>query len=198
MKQDEGLSGGIFAWIKAKWRTGVDPKGSTPVRGFGPKGEYTLWLPSTEAKRVIEFKSGKAEFQIVGKTANDEELNKLRMDIIKSYSAISIGGMAYLPIDSHLLNYSASLILRNYDMSDEDLTMLHTGTNWVEPICIHALGGEESRNALARSNIAAAELANRRREAPRGPVAETVEGKTVELNPDQSLNPVEPFDLSSD
>jgi hypothetical protein len=144
-------SGGAFEWQKTRRRPEVI--GGIPVQGFGPAGAHTLWLPPPQAIRKVKFVGGKPQVTIVGATIDDPELKNLREKLIATAEIAAVNGAAIVRLDLTILEYAAALISRTYKVSDDDLEFIlpFSGSpKWIESIVIHALGGKENRDALAK------------------------------------------------
>ena len=132
-----------YEWQKTRRRADAPP-GLSPIKGYGVSGEYTMWLPNPESQRIRRFVDGKPEIQVVGPMVDDEEINKLRQEVLDTFRVGIDNDLKYrLYVDVPLLNYSAALLNRVYVLNDEELTMLHSGDLWIKPIMIHVVGGEK-------------------------------------------------------
>lgn len=146
--------GAATEFHKAKLRAEADPSGSAFVRGFGPDGNYSLSLIKPEVTRAFHFINGRAEVKTTGRAVDDPEINALRDIALKSFTSTQFGNKAYAAIDVDLANYASAVIRKTYDVTDDDLNMLFSGTKWVEPMAVHLMGGEAARDALAKARVA--------------------------------------------
>jgi hypothetical protein len=144
-----------YLWHKDHLRADA-PDGCKPVKGFGPGGTYTLWLPSPVVSRARKFVDGKPVITEFGALCDDAELTRLRNQVIKT-TRTEAHPVLRLFADVVLLEYSAGLILRCYDVTDDDLNMLHSGNAWIEPIAVHAIGGAEARDNWRRASAMTAQ-----------------------------------------
>jgi hypothetical protein len=142
-----------FTWQKERRR--ADTAGGVAVRGFGPVGSYTLWLPTPEVSRRVKFVGGKPTMEIVQAAGFDEELQRLRDHVVKSIETVALiaGGRVVLRFPLMLLQYASALIVRHYNVTDAELEMLLPIVGempWVDQIVTHAIGGEQNAKLLAK------------------------------------------------
>jgi hypothetical protein len=212
---DERKTSSQYQWQKQRLRPESERiPGASLVSGYGPDGSYSLYLPSPKAERKFVFKGGKPTLEIVGSCLDIPEIQALRNRVLRGGSA-SPSVSAILFVDAALIEYSAALLRLNYVLNDDDLTFIHSGRKWFEPLIQHALGGADAVKALAsisRDRILAVETnaQNRLNSALRlagGPLPEAdvetvaevagivAAGETVEQLPNaEDVG----FDLSSD
>jgi hypothetical protein len=134
-----------FDWQKARERPDKVP--GPPVRGFGPKGQFTLWLPSPMPTTAGAFVDGKYIVKQVAAGLTDPELLVMRRAVVDSAQSI---GPGVLRVQGLFLDYAAGIIRRNYTVSDEELTMLLlSGDEWHNDVFEHCLGGPEIVSQLA-------------------------------------------------
>lgn len=116
------------------------------MRGFGLQGNYSLYVPSPISERKINFKKGKPTIEIVGTCLEIplvlEARNKVLACVARRFP------LAELFADLVLVEYSAAVLNVNYKLCDDDLTMLHAGRAWREPMIVHAVGGVDAIKAL--------------------------------------------------
>lgn len=142
-----------YEWQKQRRRTDVSFDGAVPVRGFGPSGAHTLWIVSPVVKRQYVFKDGKPT--AVEIESGGEALATLRKQTLSSIDLSRRDGRAFITVDVRLMGYAADVIRMTYNVSDDDLTfLLCESFKWIEPIIIHLLGGESSRDELAKFGTA--------------------------------------------
>jgi hypothetical protein len=138
-----------YEWQKARLKTPARkaPAGCILTRGYGPDGSYSLYLPTANAKRSIEFRGGKPQIVVVDAACQKiPAVNAAREWLLRC--AARALPLAEILADVALVNYSAALLAVNYRLSDDDLGMLHSGGMWREPILKHAMGGEGAVEAL--------------------------------------------------
>src|SRR3954470_13865264 len=78
-----------FEWQQARKR--ADSVNGPPVRGFGPKGAYTLWLPSPMPTTVEKFEGGKFVIVQLDAGLTDVDLLAMRKEIIDSTRTVAEG-----------------------------------------------------------------------------------------------------------
>lgn len=152
-----GLSGGAYEWQKQRRREGVAMQGKIPVSGFGVDGTYTLWLLSPAIVRKVKFKNGKPVVETFGDCVTDPKLLVLRNAVVTSIKSTDDGVRGILTADLRVMEYGAALILNDYKMTDDELEMLMPsgiGANdkWITSLCTHAVGGQDSIDAMSRIN----------------------------------------------
>lgn len=143
-------SGGALEWQKQRLKPGAPLAGSMLTSGFGPDGKQGMYLPSARSGRRYQFKNGKPFVVQTGGIADDPELMHLRDRVLRGTAAADAAAILFY--DTSLIEYSAALLSRNYNLSDEDLELLHSGSAWHEPIMVHALGGKDARDKLQTLN----------------------------------------------
>lgn len=115
--------------------------------GYGPDNTYSLLLPSPRVTRSIKFIDGKATVQQSGDLLSIPEIVELRDRVLKIGSASVSPTLSEIAFpDTTLAEYSAALLRLNYNLTDDDLTFLHSGKVWMETLITHALGGKEARD----------------------------------------------------
>jgi hypothetical protein len=131
-----------FAWHLARRRQDA-PEG-LPVRGFGPGGSFTLWLPNPELTQKMEFKDGRAVVSTVAPASDPALLDKRKHALLtlRTEAGILYGTTA-------VLDYAALLIQRSYNVTDDDLNMLLlSGNKWHQGIILNMIGGEDMRDII--------------------------------------------------
>jgi len=150
-KKDAGTSE-EFQWQKARLKG--TPVGGLMTRGYGPGGAYSLYLPSPRVQRKIEFRDGAANVVETGTCLDDPTIRAARDAVLKSQGLKDKSRLedflAALSADVDLARYSAVCLAVFYNLSDDDLTMLHSGSHWQVPLIRHALGGDDAVEALNR------------------------------------------------
>lgn len=139
-KEKGGKLSSEYEWQKTRRRADAPP-GLVPIRGYGPNGEYTLYAPSSESARKRKFVDGKPEIEVI-QPIQDAEIIELRDKVLNTFRVERNKDLAcVLFADLSLLNYSAAILRKVYNLSDDDLTMLHSGDSWIQPVMIHVIGG---------------------------------------------------------
>lgn len=139
------MVGSPFEWQKARERPDRVP--GPPVRGFGPKGQFTLWLPSPMPTTAGAFVDGKYVVKQLAAGLIDPELIAMRRAVVDSAQSIGAG---VLRVQGLFLDYASGIIRMNYTVTDEDLTMLLlSGDEWHNDVFEHCLGGPEIVSQLA-------------------------------------------------
>jgi len=133
-----------LAWQQARRRP--DGRFNYPITGFGRDGDYTLWVPNPTADRRYVFKGGKPTVEAAPSCFTDPRINALRDQVIRS---ITVAGPGLLNADVAFLEYVAGILLVNYDLSDDELTMLLEGSHWHDAATRHLLGGDDMVAMLA-------------------------------------------------
>jgi hypothetical protein len=134
-----------FEWQKTRKR--ADAVNGPPVRGFGPKGGYTLWLPSPMPTTAEKFEGGKFTVVQLDAGLTDVDLLGMRKEIIDSTRSVAEGVIKVKPL---FMDYAAGLIRRNYTVTDEELSfLLLAGDEWHNDVFEHCLGGPEIVSKLA-------------------------------------------------
>lgn len=144
-----------YEWQKARLKTSDRraPAGCLLTRGYGPTGEYSLYLPSPRIERRITFVDGSPTVALVGSCLEIPEIKAARDSVMEC--AAKRMTLAQIFADVILIKYSAALLTLNYALTDDDLSLLHSGRRWYEPIIRHALGGEDAIDALRQLDAAA-------------------------------------------
>jgi hypothetical protein len=141
-----------FKWQKSRLKG--PPKGGLMTRGYGPGGAYSLFLPSPRVTRKVEFHSGAATIIETGTCLDNPAIRAARDDVLKSQGLQDKPRieefLTALSADLALARYSAVCLAMFYNLSDDDLTLLHSGSHWQIPLLRHALGGEDAVDALNR------------------------------------------------
>lgn len=118
------------------------------VHNFGPANDISLMLPSPKVEKVWRFVDGNPVAELRGVLV-DEKIVELREMVLRScQTAYTADRSGFMTADFSLLLYSAELIRRVYEVSDDDLTMLHSGRGWLEAMLRHAMGGEDAVEML--------------------------------------------------
>ena len=72
-RSPEGLTPGEFRTKKFRGK-----EMSIPTQGFGPKGEFTIWLPTAAPKLSYTFKDGKPVRVVSHGVMGDKTVSELR------------------------------------------------------------------------------------------------------------------------
>jgi hypothetical protein len=144
-----------YEWQKTRRRADAPP-GLTPIKGYGANGEYTLYVQHPEVCKERKFVDGKPTVSSIASVSNDPEITEKRERVLQSFSVENQNNTRYIVhAGIALMEYSACLLKRVYELSDDDLTMLHSGDSWIKPMMIHAIGGERFAQKLASDAIQA-------------------------------------------
>lgn len=132
---------------RTHFRKSVGVAGTTTCGGFGPDGSITLMLASpTDGDRMV-IENGQPVMRRVESCMNDPEMQALRDEVLGSLVPL---GPGRLRVSTAFVRYAIKLIRLTYEVSDEDLTFLLTGSAWQDSICRHLLGGDGMVKMLAR------------------------------------------------
>jgi hypothetical protein len=118
------------------------------VRGYGPMGQYSMYLPSPVTEKKIVFRDGKPQAEFVGSCLENPEIRAARDKVLEC--AAKRMPFAELLADMVLVEYSVTLLRTQYNLSDADLEMLHSGRRWYQPLIVHAMGGKDTVDSLTR------------------------------------------------
>jgi hypothetical protein len=150
-EEKSSYSGGLFDWHKARLLPEAErPGGAAFVKGYGPNGEYTLLLPSPKIQRRIAFKDGAATVEFADTILKRPDIMALREKVLAGNVKIDVPSIIWA--DASLAEYSAALLLTQYRLTDDELTMLHSGEKWKDELVRHALGGDDVVEAMANLN----------------------------------------------
>lgn len=137
------LSPALFE--QGRRRKDKDPVLSIAIRGFGPAGEHTLFLPSPSPQVGLVFVNGKPSRRVSQSVLGVPHIAELRDRVIASFTT---EGPGLLGVDSEFLEYVAAVCLINYDLDDADLTFLLAGSGYHRAMVAHLLGGADTAAAL--------------------------------------------------
>jgi hypothetical protein len=118
----------------------------TPIRGFGPGGGFTLFVPSPEPDVAIVFEDGEPVRRVAEGCLADPKIAALRDCVIASMRNVGAGKME---IDFRFLSYTAAVLKLAYNLTDADLGFLLRGKAWHREMVAHALGGAGIIGALS-------------------------------------------------
>jgi hypothetical protein len=123
--------------------------GGTPVSGFGPRGTYTLYLPPHRPEPRVVFRDGLPHVHELPAAGDVPEVREARDAVLASWAEGSASLSVIVPaVAFHA--YTAAIIRVNYDLGDEELTLLLShGTRWHADVLRHLIGGERFIETLA-------------------------------------------------
>lgn len=133
-------SQGLYQWQKERLLAKRYP-GAGLVKGYGLTGEYSLYLPSPNVSRRFIFRNGKPEMENESSCFDLPHILELRNRVLSGTPGKN--PLCIIYVDSCLVEYSAALLATQYKFTDDELTMLHSGTKWHDPLIGHALGGKD-------------------------------------------------------
>lgn len=119
---------------------------TVPIRGFGPEGDFTLFVPSPKTEVRTVFENGVPARRVVEGCLSDPRVVELRDKVILSMQSV---GPGRLSVDFLFLEYTAAVLKVVYDLSDADLGFLLSGSKWHREMIAHALGGDGIISALS-------------------------------------------------
>jgi hypothetical protein len=122
--------------------------GASFVRGYGPVGQYSMYLPSPVTEKKIIFRDGKPSAEFAGSCLDIPEIRAARDKVLEC--AAKRMPFAELLADLVLVEYSVVLLRTQYNLTDPDLEMLHSGKRWHQPLIVHAMGGKDVVDSLRR------------------------------------------------
>jgi len=135
-------------WQLARQLTTFRPE--YPMSGFGPNGGHTLYATNPKPSTRMVFRGGKPVMEESRGCLDTPEIRALRDGVIASLRAV---GADRIEVSTALCEYTAAVLRMNYDLSDDDLTLLMGhGTKWVKAAVCHVCGGDDLIEAMA--NIA--------------------------------------------
>lgn len=143
---DDAVAQTLYQWQADRRK--ADSTGQ-PVVGFGPRGSYTLWLPDPKPTTRVVIRDGDPTAVQVPGALDDPKVVALRDRILFGFREVGPGVLA-VPIE--LIRYASAVIRINYNVTDDDLTMLlcsEPTMPWGEAMFIHALGGEGVLSAFS-------------------------------------------------
>jgi len=126
---------------------------TTPVAGFGPKGDITLYVPSPKVEAGYKFVDGEPTRSVdPSPLMRDEELVELRDEVMASLQpdlGFGPNGGPLVSVDVKFLRYVAAVLRKVYTLSDGDLTYLLSGTKWQRDMVAHLCGGPDVLERMA-------------------------------------------------
>jgi hypothetical protein len=140
---------GRISWQKQRLKPESERlPGASFVRGYGPVGQYSMYLPSPVTEKKIIFRDGKPSAEFAGSCLDIPEIRAARDKVLEC--AAKRMPFAELLADLVLVEYSVVLLRTQYNLTDPDLEMLHSGKRWHQPLIVHAMGGKDVVDSLRR------------------------------------------------
>lgn len=119
---------------------------NVPTQGFGGGG-FTMYLPSPVAKSTYVIQGGRSVLQTLASCMDDPKIAEARDRIIRESVKVAPG---VLRIPLAFMDYACAVLLVNYNLSDADMTFLLSGLKWHNALVVHAFGGQDTLDAVAR------------------------------------------------
>lgn len=142
----------IYQWQQSRRRK--DAAFNFPATGFGPSGDYVLWLPSPIEKESWDLSDPENPILRTGGSCfDDPQLAALRDEAFECLKPMGGIGNVFR-IGTAFVKYASAMIRLNYDLTPDDLQFLITGNGWHQSILEHLLGGTEATAKLSKLNVA--------------------------------------------
>jgi hypothetical protein len=138
-----------FMWSKTRQRPNTDKTLICSMQGYGPRGDYTLFLVSSSAKKRQDFVNGKLVMRAVPECRDAGLLilrdKVLRALVLREPRTIGIACELFYEYAVYVLNLSyQSAGTDGEPLTDEELGFILAGDKWHAALLNHALGFGDS------------------------------------------------------